>query len=212
MPSNNEATAMYRRLVPAFISRRWTIALLGTWLAGTSIAGPIEAPKNFVVHEVPRPVAPTAFQDEQGRLRSLDDFRGKVVLLNIWATWCSPCRREMPALDRLQAALGSAEFEVVALSIDRAGIEPVRRFYGEVGAHHLAIYVDRTGKAPRELAVVGIPTTLLIDREGRELGRLTGPAEWDAPETIGFLKAMIARQRAGADPALQFTASAKGRT
>lgn len=192
--------------MPAFVTRRRTIAWLSILLAGADIAWPIEAPKNFILHEVPRPIVPTVFQDEHGRVRSLADFRGKVVLLNIWATWCSPCRREMPALDRLQAALGSPEFEVVALSVDRAGLRPVRQFYEEMGIRHLAIYVDPTAKASRELAAVGIPTTLLIDREGRELARLTGPAEWDAPEMVAFLRVMIARQRAGADPATQVMA------
>jgi thiol-disulfide isomerase/thioredoxin len=178
---------------------RWLLAgcLL---MAGAQLAAAQQPPKNFVLHEAPKPIAAIGFEDGQGRARSLAEFRGKVVLLNIWATWCSPCRREMPALDRLQTALGGADFEVVALSIDRAGIEAVRKFYAEVGVTKLAMYIDGAGKAVHELSAVGLPTTLLIDREGRELGRLAGPAEWDAPEVVEFLKAIVSRPRASAEP------------
>jgi thiol-disulfide isomerase/thioredoxin len=148
-----------------------------------------DQPANFIRHETPKPTPAIQFEDAQGRALSLADFKGKVVLLNIWATWCAPCRREMPALDRTQAALGGSDFEVVALSLDRPGAEVVRKFYGEVGIRSLAIYVDRSGKAGRELDVVGVPATILIDREGRELGRLIGPTEWD--EHLAFLQRMI---------------------
>ncbi len=147
-----------------------------------------QPPANFILHETPKAVPAIQFEDDRGQMRGLVDFKGKVVLLNIWATWCVPCRREMPSLDRLQAALGGPDFEVVALSMDRAGIEVVRKFYSEVGIRHLAIYIDTSSKATRELGVVGIPSTLLIDREGRELGRLIGPAEWDEPAIVEFLR------------------------
>ena len=122
---------------------------------------------------------------------ALSDFRGKVVLLNVWATWCAPCRKEMPALDRLQQTLGGAEFEVVALSIDGGGAAAVRRFYDEIGIRSLALYVDSTMAASGKLRTVGIPTTLLLDREGRERWRKTGPAEWDSPEIVESLRAKL---------------------
>jgi thiol-disulfide isomerase/thioredoxin len=170
--------------------------LVGAYLsvAASSIAIAQSAPKGFVTHESPKPIPAIAFEDEQGRARSLADFRGKVVLLNIWATWCGPCRREMPALDRLQATLGGPEFEVVALSIDRSGIEAVRKFYIEVGVRNLALHIDGSGKAARELGAIGVPATVLISREGREIGRLMGPAEWDEPETVEFLKHVISQK------------------
>lgn len=176
------------------MARRVTALLAGIFLAvaAAPLAHAQEPPKNFVLHAAPKPIPAVSFNDDQGRLRSLADFRGKVVLLNIWATWCPPCRREMPSLDRLQSALGGADFEVAALSIDRAGIEVVRKFYAEAGIRNLAIYIDSSGKAPRELGTVGVPSTLLIDREGRELGRLAGAAEWDAPEMVAFLRCIIA--------------------
>jgi thiol-disulfide isomerase/thioredoxin len=151
-----------------------------------SFAAALEPPKNFVMHATPKP-AVAAFEDAQGHSRSLADFKGKVVVLNIWATWCVPCRREMPALDRLQAKLGSPDFEVVPVSIDRGGIETVRKFYGEIGVQNVGIYIDRSGQVLRTLTAVGLPTTVLVDRTGREIGRIVGPAEWDSPEIVEFL-------------------------
>jgi thiol-disulfide isomerase/thioredoxin len=115
-------------------------------------------------------------------------LRGKTVLLNIWATWCVPCREEMPTLDTLEAELGGPAFEVVPLSVDRAGPEAVRKFYAEIGIEHLSLYINTSMRASFDLQAPGLPTTLLIDSEGRELGRLVGPAEWDTPEMIAFLK------------------------
>ena len=152
----------------------------------------ISAPQNFVLRDAPVAVPEFEFTDGEGHARTLTDFRGKVVLLNIWATWCLPCRKEMPTLDRLQAALGGDDFAVVPLSIDRGGVERVKKFFDEIGVQHLAIYVDSSRTANSALDVFGLPATLLVDRQGRELGRLTGPAEWDAPGMIAFLKAIIA--------------------
>lgn len=144
------------------------------------------------LHDRPQTIADIRFKDASGRDLSLKHFRAKVVLLNIWATWCIPCRREMPTLDRLQDKIGGQDFEVVALSIDHAGIEEVAKFYAEVGVKHLAMYIDGSSKAARKLGAVGLPTTLLIDRKGREIGRLVGPAEWDAPEMIALIQNRIA--------------------
>jgi hypothetical protein len=99
----------------------------------------------------------------------------------------------MPTLDRLQATLGGPDFQVVALSIDRKGLSAVREFYDELGLETLAIYVDETGEAQRALSVLGLPTTLLLDREGNEGGRLLGPAEWDSPEMVAFLRDYLKR-------------------
>ena len=118
-------------------------------------------------------------------------FKGDVTVLNVWASWCVPCRKEMPALDRLQQQLGGPDFQVVALSIDTGGAAAVRRFYDEIGIHTLAIYVDPTTAATGKLRTLGIPTTLLLDREGRERWRKTGPAEWDSPEIVESLRAKL---------------------
>jgi thiol-disulfide isomerase/thioredoxin len=183
------------------------LVLFGGLLALASSASAAEVPPKFVVHEVPKPLPDVRFADGDGRPRALADFRGRVVLLNLWATWCAPCRREMPTLDRLQAVLGGPDFEVVALSIDRAGIDAVRKFYGEVGVKHLVLYNDGTGKAAGALGAVGVPTTLLIDRDGREIGRLAGTAEWDAPEMMAFIRRHLAKQSGSLAPALRGRAS-----
>jgi thiol-disulfide isomerase/thioredoxin len=141
--------------------------------------------------DAPRPVPDIRFHDANGRPRSLSNFRGKVVLLNVWATWCAPCRKEMPALDRLQQALGGPDFHVVALSIDSGGTSVVRQFYDEIGIRALEIYVDTTTEATSKLGALGIPTTLLLDREGRERWRKSGPAEWDSPEIVESLRARL---------------------
>ncbi len=159
--------------------------------------GATESPTKFVLRDTPKPLPEIAIADSEGKVGALADFRGKFVLLNIWATWCVPCRKEMPTLDRLQGQLGGPEFEVVALSIDRGGAELVRKFYREIGIQHLAVRIDAKAEAPSALETVGVPTTLLIDRQGREIGRLVGPAEWDSPEMIGFLRDAIS-QKAGA--------------
>jgi thiol-disulfide isomerase/thioredoxin len=133
-----------------------------------------------------------AFQNASGQSVSLESFRGRVVLLNLWATWCIPCRKEMPALDRLQAALGGADFEVVALSLDRGGAAASKKFLDATGATKLALYVDPTAKLANEFKAVGLPTTLLIGRDGREIGRLLGPAEWDAEDAKTLVRAAMA--------------------
>lgn len=139
------------------------------------------------VHESARPVPDLAFEDGKGGSRTLGQFRGKTVLLNVWATWCVPCREEMPALDRLQRKLGGPGFEVVALSIDAGGVAAVKQFYEEIGVRSLPIYVDRSMRATAALGTVGLPTTLLINADGQEIGRHIGPAEWDSPEAVRLI-------------------------
>ena len=187
-------------MIPAKRSRVRNVGLsfaaIGLIAATWSNAVAQEPVRNFIIHEAPKPVAAIQFEDADGHSRSLADFGGKVVLLNIWATWCVPCRKEMPTLDRLQGSLGGSDFEVVALSIDRH-VDAVRKFFAEVGIQKLAMYLDGSAKATRELGAVGLPTTLLLDREGREIGRLIGPAEWDSPDIVAFIGCVIAKD----DPA-----------
>lgn len=164
------------------------------WYGKTHDVGSTPAGAIFVVHSEPRLLPQLAFEDDKGRKLTLADFRDKVVLLNIWATWCAPCREEMPALDRLQQKLGGGGFQVVALSIDSGGAAAVRRFYDETGVRSLAIYVDPAMQATSSLHVVGVPTTLLVDRKGREIGRHTGPAQWDAQDALQAIKAQMELQ------------------
>lgn len=145
----------------------------------------------FVFKNTPEPLAEVNFTDGDGNPVTLADFKGKTVLLNLWATWCAPCREEMPSLDRLQKALGSDEFEVVALAVDRAGPEAAKKFLDEIEVSSLKLYSDTTTRSGSALRVIGMPTTILIDREGREIGRLPGPYEWDAPEAQALIEAEL---------------------
>lgn len=149
----------------------------------------------FVVKPERKPVPDVVFSDKDGRQMSLEQWRGRVVLLNLWATWCAPCRKEMPALARLQSEMGSKDFEVVALSVDRKGLEASSSFLIETGATALNVYNDKSAEAVDTLDAIGLPATLLIDRQGREIGRLLGPAEWDSPEAVTLIKAAIAEDK-----------------
>lgn len=145
----------------------------------------------FVRKSEPAELPEVSFTDEKGESKTLADFKGKTILLNLWATWCAPCREEMPSLDRLQAELGGDNFEVIALSIDRGGVEASKRFLEEIKVTSLATYVDASGKATKPLHVIGMPTTLLIDADGREVGRLVGPAHWDSPAAKKLIEAHL---------------------
>jgi thiol-disulfide isomerase/thioredoxin len=147
----------------------------------------------FVFRKTPEALPEAAFQDGTGKERSLADWRGKVVLVNLWATWCLPCRKEMPSLDRLQKELGSDKFEVVAISVDRKGMEASRKFLDETKAENLALYVDASARMTSTFKVVGLPATLLLDKDGREIGRLLGPAEWDSEEAKRLIRTMLQR-------------------
>jgi thiol-disulfide isomerase/thioredoxin len=146
----------------------------------------------FLPRPKPLDLGELSFVDGEGVTKSLSDWRGKVVLLNIWATWCVPCRDEMPMLDRLEAELGGKDFQVVAVNTDRGGGDKPKAFLAETGATHLALYTDPSGKLFSKIKAVGMPTTLLIDREGREIGRLVGPADWNSPEAQALIRAAIA--------------------
>lgn len=182
------------------------------FITGATIAIAQDALQKFVLHDAPKPLPDISFQEGNGKARSLHDFRGRFVLLNIWASWCVPCRKEMPMLDRLQAALGGPDFEVAALSVDRAGLDVVAKFYREVSVENLAMYIDSSGKAATTLGAVGLPTTLLIDRNGSEIGRLVGPAEWDAPEMIAFIRSRLTKQTGSRMPTARRLAAVHEKT
>ncbi|HJU19236.1 MAG TPA: TlpA disulfide reductase family protein [Stellaceae bacterium] len=153
----------------------------------TSSGGALSKEIRFARLTKPKPLSELHFVNGDGKTMTFADFRGRVVLLNLWATWCVPCRKEMPALDRLQAKLGGPEFQVVPLSIDRGGLPAIKAFYRKLGLKSLGIYNDPSGNATSELGAIGIPTTLLVDRKGREIGRKVGPAEWDSPQAIAVI-------------------------
>jgi thiol-disulfide isomerase/thioredoxin len=173
---------------------RSCIGMVGVMVMAVPIAFAGEPPRNFILHETPEPGAMVRFEDDQGQSRSLADFRGKIVLLNIWATWCAPCIKETPALDHLAAALNGADFAVVAVSVDRKGIDAVRKVFAERDVQKLPIYIDRSGEALRTVRAIGLPISLLIDRDGRELGRAVGPAPWDDDATIAFFRHIVSHE------------------
>ncbi|MGE0667359.1 MAG: TlpA family protein disulfide reductase [Sphingomonadales bacterium] len=143
--------------------------------------------EDFKVAAEPKPVDDLAFKTVDDKEVKLSDFRGRTVLLNFWATWCAPCKVEMPSLDRLQAELGGEKFAVVAISSDRAGKRAVDPYFDEQG-FRLERYYDPKNAVGMGLGVTGLPTTILLDAEGRELGRMLGDAEWDSPEAVALVK------------------------
>jgi thiol-disulfide isomerase/thioredoxin len=128
------------------------------------------------------------YLDESGNETDLVALQGRIVVLNLWATWCAPCKEEMPSLDRLQARYPKDDVTVLALSVDRAAPERVRRFLDDVQVTNLVVGRDPTVKAARTLKVPGLPATLVIDKEGREVGRLLGIADWNGPEAITLIE------------------------
>jgi thiol-disulfide isomerase/thioredoxin len=145
----------------------------------------------------PLKVPDLAFQDATGKARTLADWRGRTVLLNLWATWCVPCRKEMPSLEALEQRLGGPGFEVVTINIDTRDPEKPKTWLKEVGIGKLAFYADPAAKTFQDLKSVGrafgMPTTLLIDPNGCEIGTIAGPAEWASDDAIKLIEAALAR-------------------
>jgi thiol-disulfide isomerase/thioredoxin len=141
------------------------------------------------------PIAALDFLGPDGRPLSLSAFRGKVVLVNLWATWCVPCREEMPALDKLQATLGSQDFQVAAINIDTARLERARSFLKDVGVANLTFYSDPKADVFYRLKTagkaVGLPTSILIGRDGCEIAAMAGPANWASADALDFIRAAL---------------------
>jgi thiol-disulfide isomerase/thioredoxin len=171
--------------------------------ASPSVPGPSGISKDlatgtlaaFLVKPDRPALADAAFQDAEGKPLKLSDWKGRVALVNLWATWCAPCRKEMPDLATLQKELGSDDFEVVAISVDRKGAEASAAFLKETGADSLRLYVEPTTAILNDIQALGLPATVLIDRQGREIGRLLGPADWASPEAIALVKAALAEPK-----------------
>ena len=149
----------------------------------------------LAVAQTPFRVPDLTFKDAQNHDKTLNDWRGRTVLLNLWATWCVPCRREMPALDALQAKLGGPNFEVVAVNIDTRDPQKPLDFLKEVGISHLAYYSDQSARVFEDLKTAGkafgMPTTVIVDRSGCEIGNMAGPAEWASDDGLKLVSAAI---------------------
>jgi len=138
-----------------------------------------------------------AFQDATGKQVDLASFRGRTVLLNLWATWCVPCRKEMPALDALQGKLGGPGFQVVAVNIDTRNPDKPKRFLDEIGVKQLTYYADPSAKVFQDLKsigrAIGMPTTLLVDGAGCEIATIAGPAEWASDDAVKLIQAALGK-------------------
>ncbi|HEY5598142.1 MAG TPA: TlpA disulfide reductase family protein [Kiloniellales bacterium] len=143
---------------------------------------------NFTLLDPPVPAPLDAFQELAGRRVRLADFAGRVVVLNFWATWCAPCVREMPALDRMQALLHADGLTVVAVSVDRGGAALVEPFAQRLGLKNLGLYLDPQSTLARAFGITGLPTTFVIDMDSRIVGALQGAAEWDSPAALALLR------------------------
>jgi thiol-disulfide isomerase/thioredoxin len=149
----------------------------------------------MAVAQSPLRLPDLGFRDLGGATRRLSDWRGRTVLLNLWATWCIPCRKEMPALDALEGTLGGESFEVVAVNIDTRDLIKPRAWLAEVGVNRLAYYADPSAKVFQDLKLIGrafgLPTTLLVDPAGCEIGTAAGPAEWASDDGIKLVRAAL---------------------
>ena len=184
-------------LVGSAAYRWWSPVHHETGLPGAG--NPADGELALSVFDPPHPIAPIRFADATGRMHGLPEFRGRVVLLDIWATWCVPCRREMPALDRLAGRLAGTGFLVLPVSIDRDG-STVAPFYRALGIERLGVWLDPLGRGTSPLAVPGLPTAFLIDREGRMAARKMGAAQWDDPAMIALIRRWLPPASAAAGP------------
>ena len=144
----------------------------------------------FVPSSQPFPAPDISVADEGGQTTRLSDLRGKLVLVNLWATWCGPCLREMPSLERLQSRLGE-RIAVLAVSEDRGGNKAVEPFIEKLGLKSVKIYIDPKSEVGHAFEVRGLPTSFVIGRDGNVLGRVEGAAEWDSPKILGVLEPLL---------------------
>ena len=142
-------------------------------------------------HEEPKPVSATPFQVSDGSTMTLADYKGQVVLLNFWATWCAPCRAEMPMLAELQTELGSDDFKVVTLATGRNPLPAIQKFFAEIEVDNLPLHRDPRQMVARDMGILGLPITMILDRNGQEVARLVGDAEWNSETAKSILKAVI---------------------
>jgi thiol-disulfide isomerase/thioredoxin len=142
------------------------------------------------IYEKAKTPPDTRFEDKNGNEMELRDLRGRVTLVNFWATWCAPCLEEMPSFSRLQASIGGKDFQIVVISIDRDGYEVIEPFLRDLGVTNLPSYLDRSNRLTIEVGAIGLPTTLLLDKEGRIVGRMIGPAQWDSEDAIRLIAAL----------------------
>ncbi|MDO6521630.1 TlpA disulfide reductase family protein [Shimia thalassica] len=147
--------------------------------------------KKLNFHPELRKVSEKTFDAENGTKMTLADYEGQYVLLNFWATWCAPCRKEMPMLSDLQAEFGGDDFQVVTLATGRNAPPAMKKFFDEIGVDNLPLHRDPQSAVARDMAVLGLPVTALIDKNGSEIARLTGDADWSSDNAKAILRNVI---------------------
>ncbi len=148
--------------------------------------------KRLILHKEPKPVAAVEFQlEDDGGAASLEDYRGKYVLLNFWATWCAPCRKEMPQLAELQQEFGGDKFQVLTLATGRNSPAGIKKFFQENGIDNLPRHQDPRSAVAREMGVLALPITVILDPEGHEIARLIGDAEWNSDSAKSIISALV---------------------
>lgn len=150
--------------------------------------------RKLVFHSKPKTLPDVAFSDIDGNELSLADYQGKWVLLNFWATWCAPCRAEMPTLSNLETQLGGDDFTVLTIATGRNPPPAIKRFFTEASIENLPTHIDPRQALSRPMAVLGLPVTIVINPEGQEIARLTGDAVWDDENAVTLIKAMISSE------------------
>lgn len=149
--------------------------------------------KKMVFSAKPADAVTSGFVDQAGAAKSFTDFKGKILLVNFWATWCAPCRHEMPALNRLQEYLGGDDFEVIAVATGRNPLPLIERFFKKNDVTSLAIYRDPKQELARDMSVFGLPATMLLNTDGQEIARLRGAADWSGEDAVTLLRAVLAQ-------------------
>lgn len=174
----------------------YTALVLG---ANTAFAGEVDwtaAQEAGFTKLVPAKDAPTVsdavFMDPDGKEHSFADYKGKVILANFWATWCAPCREEMPSLDKLQAELGGDDFQVVTIATGYNPPQKIKKFFEETGVENLPVLLDPKQQVARDMGVLGLPVSVLIDREGREVARLVGDDDWSGEAAMQVIRELTA--------------------
>lgn len=147
--------------------------------------------RKLAFHTEPKELPKVTMIDLEDAPRSLSEWRGRWVVVNFWATWCAPCRKEMPSLERLAGILGDEGPSVVTVATGRNPVPAIKRFFGEIGVENLIALRDPKSELARGIGIFGLPVTLLLDPEGREVARLIGDAEWDGPDALAVLTALV---------------------
>ena len=147
--------------------------------------------KKLNFHSEPQPVSQIPFTRQDGTTGTLADYQGKHIVLNFWATWCAPCRKEMPMLSELQTELGGDAFEVVTLATGRNAPPAMKKFFDEIGVGNLPLHRDPQSAIAREMGVFGLPITVILTPEGQEIARLQGDAHWNSDSAKAILRALI---------------------